>query len=174
MHSRKGILSKSWERVTGTCTSPTELLDTRWCHYQTLQVPVALTQKGEKPAPEDENDREKGRNVLRPTSGKHRNSGSRSNMKRSLEICRKIWKTRGCWFRGRMAPHTPPCTATIDGGSTELHPRRPTPPTPPLAPPRTAPPPRQQPQKDTLNSVVLDRATPAPSAAHTSFGAYYR
>jgi hypothetical protein len=128
MHSRKGILSKSWERVTGTCTSPTELLDTRWCHYQTLQVPVALTQKGEKPAPEDENDREKGRNVLRPTSGKHRNSGSRSNMKRSLEICRKIWKTRGCWFRGRMAPHTPPCTATIDGGSTEL--RTPTTPHP--------------------------------------------
>jgi hypothetical protein len=30
-------------------------LDTRWCHYQTL----APTQKGEKPAPGDENDREK-------------------------------------------------------------------------------------------------------------------
>jgi hypothetical protein len=64
------------------------LVDTRWCHYQTLQVLVAPSQKGEKPprvniestgtteighvmkmahtnlsAPGDENDREKGRNA---------------------------------------------------------------------------------------------------------------
>jgi hypothetical protein len=27
-------------------------------------------------------------------------------------------------------------------------------------------------KRDPLNSVVLDRATPAPSAAHSSFGTY--
>jgi hypothetical protein len=40
---------KSWEK--GYITKGAQ--DTRWCHYQTL----ASTQKGEEPAPGDENDR---------------------------------------------------------------------------------------------------------------------
>jgi hypothetical protein len=48
----------SQRKILGTGYITKEALDTRWCHYQTL----APTQKGEQPAPEDENDREKGRN----------------------------------------------------------------------------------------------------------------
>jgi hypothetical protein len=52
--------SKSWE-LKGYIHAE-GALDTRWCHYQTL----APSQKGEEPAPGDENDREKGH---APTSG---------------------------------------------------------------------------------------------------------
>ena len=48
------ILSEGSSQVLGKGNITKGALDTRWCHYQTL----APTQKGEKPAPEDENDRE--------------------------------------------------------------------------------------------------------------------
>jgi hypothetical protein len=53
-----GFSAKDPLQVLGKGYITKRALDTRWCHYQTL----APTQKGEKPAPEDENDREKGRN----------------------------------------------------------------------------------------------------------------
>jgi hypothetical protein len=56
--SAKDHLSKSWYRVPVQGYITKGALDTRWCHYQTL-APTQL--EGEKPAPEDENDREKGR-----------------------------------------------------------------------------------------------------------------
>jgi hypothetical protein len=126
-HSQRRIRSKSWEKVTGLYITK-GALDTRWCHYQTL----APTQEGEKPAPEEKNDREKGQNGHANTSGKHRNSGSRSNMKTPLKMQEKMGNAWVLVSRNVWPPHTPPCTATIDGGSTELHPRDPTPPKDPL------------------------------------------
>jgi hypothetical protein len=59
------ILSEGSSLVLGKGYITKGALDTRWCHYQTL----APTQKGEKPAPADENDREKGRNGHAPPPG---------------------------------------------------------------------------------------------------------
>jgi hypothetical protein len=99
-HSRRRIRSKSWEKVT----SPIGALDTRWCHYQTL----APTQKGEKPAPEVENDREKGQNGHAITSGKHRNSSSRSNMKKPLKMQEKMGNAWVLVSRNVWPPHIRP------------------------------------------------------------------
>jgi hypothetical protein len=78
-------------------------------------------------------------------------------MKKPLKMQENMGNAWVLVSRNVWPPHTPPGTATIDGGSTELHPRRPTPPTPPLAPPRTAPPPRQQPHVLSIRSAYSRR-----------------
>jgi hypothetical protein len=65
-------------------------------------------------------------------------------------------KMENAWVlvsRNVWPPHTSPCTATIDFGSTELHPRRPPPPPPPGSPPPTPPTPPKQPHVLSIHSA---------------------